>query len=125
MFIEFNLETLQEWNKLSFEEKEKAILNDEVQVAVDICIEIGNHNKIFERHEYFQVFDNYKLINDISILKITDREIDFSIKSNGDSKNLITMKPNAIKTFETGTKPYSSIYQIKVSNVKYGKIVEL
>jgi len=125
MFVEFDSVTLKEWNKLPAEEKEKAILNNEIQIAADICIEIWDHNKIFEKHEYFQACDSHKLINDIIVLKITDQGVDFSIKTNEDSKNLVTIKPNVDKIIEIGTKPYLNIYKIKVSNIKYGKIVEL
>lgn len=125
MFVEFDSDTLREWNGLTEEEKERSILNDEVQVAVDVAITIENNNRVVEEHKYYQVCNNTKLINNISILKISVEETTFSINTHDDSKRLIAVKLEEERNIDIGNIPYLNVYKIKVSNIKYGKIVEL
>ena len=62
----------------------------------------------------------HRLINSIIVVKTTDKETVFSI--NDDS---ISVKTGEEKEFEIGKNPYSTRYIIKVSNVKFGRILEL
>ncbi len=128
MFIEFEHDILEQWNSLSNEEKEKALEEDEVQIAINVDIKVESHHKISEEHKYYQVTNQMRLINDILIFDINEQETTFSIKTfNGnDEPKLISIKTNEEKEIEVGMhKPYTSIYRIKVSDIKYGNIVEL
>lgn len=122
MFKELDLSELEQWNNFTEEQKNKAINEDEIQVAVDIEIKVESHQKIVEEHKYYQVcsYGNYRLINSIIVVKTTDKETVFSI--NDDS---ISVKTGEEKEFEIGKNPYSTRYIIKVSNVKFGRILEL
>ena len=125
MFKEFESSTLEQWNSLTEEQRNKAINEGDVQVAVDIEIKVESHQRIVEEHKYYQVcsYGNYRLINNIIVLKITEKETFFSI--NNDSANNVSIKTNEEKEFEIGKSPYATKYRIKVSNIKYGQALEL
>ena len=129
MFIEFNNEELMKWNSLTSEQKTSAIQNGEVQLATDVSIVIENNGRITEEHKYYQTttFGNTKLINDIVVSKVKENEVDFSIITyqDNDEPVAITINVNEEKEIEVGFEPFSSIYKINVSNIKYGRIVEL
>ncbi len=127
MFIEFDSNSLEEWNSLSEEQQKQAIAEDEVQIAVNVDIKIESHQKVSEEHKYYQATTYGRLINDITISSITEEETVLSIKtfkSNSDSES-ISIKTDDEKVVEVGNSPYTSIYRIKVSNIKYGQVVEL
>lgn len=127
MFIEFDSNALKEWNSLPEEQKEQAIAEDEVQTAVNIDIKIESHQKLSEEHKYYQATTYGKLINDITISSINEEETVLSIKTfkgNNESES-ISIKTDEEKVVEVGNSPYTSIYRIKVSNIKYGQVVEL
>lgn len=128
MFVEFESDILEQWNNLSKEQKEKALKNDEVQIAVNVDIKIESHHKILEEHKYYQVINQSKLLNDVWISNVNEQETTFLIdtyKNNGE-KELIYVKTNEEKTIEIGAhKLYTRIYRIKVTNIKYGNVVEL
>lgn len=125
MFKEFDLSTLEQWDSLTEEQRTKAIIEDDVQVAVDIDIKVESHQRIIEEHKYYQVCSsgNYRLINNITIFKITEKEIIFSIPNFCD--NNVSIKIDEEKEFEIGQSPYMIKYRIRVSNVKYGSVLEL
>lgn len=125
MFKEFDSSTLEQWNSLTEEQRNKAINEGDVQVAVDIEIKVESHQRIVEEHKYYQVcsYGNYRLINNIIVLKATEKETFFSI--NNDSANNVSIKTNEEKEFEIGKSPYTTKYRIKVSNIKYGQALEL
>lgn len=125
MFKEFDSSTLEQWNSLTKEQRNKAINEGDVQVAVDIEIKVESHQRIVEEHKYYQVcsYGNYRLINNIIVLKATEKETFFSI--NNDSANSVSIKTNEEKEFEIGKSPYTTKYRIKVSNIKYGQALEL
>ena len=127
MFKEFDSNVLEQWNNLTEDEKIKAIENDEVQIAVDIEITIENHHKIVEEHKYYQVcsYGNTELINGIFVLKSTPQETNFKININGDNSSTFTIKTGEEKEIEIGQTPYTSIYRIRVSNIRYGQALEL
>jgi len=129
MFIEFDADTLKQWNSLSLEQRKHALLNDEVQMAVDIDIKIERNQKLIEEHKYYQVitYGKCKLISDILVSKITENEIIFSINTSEENKEYdsISIKLNEEKIIEIGNVPYSRIYRINVSNPAYGQAVEL
>ena len=127
MFIEFDSNTLEEWNRLSEAQQKQAIVEDEVQIAVNIDIKIESHQKIAEEHKYYQVTTYGRLINDITISSISEEETVLSVKTfkgNNDYVS-ISIKTNEEKTIEIGNIPYTSIYRIKVYDIKYGRVVEL
>lgn len=125
MFIEFDNNTLEEWNNLSDEEKKQKIAEDNVQIAVNVDIKIESHNKVLEEHKYYQVTSHLNLINDIIISSVSEQETTISIKNFNNEDELITIKTDEESTIEIGPSPYKRIYRIKVSNVKYGRILEL
>ena len=126
MFKEFDYNALEKWNNLTEEEKMKAIEEDKVQIAVDIEITIESHHKIVEEHKYYQVcsYGNVELINGIVVLKSTPQETIFKMNINNDS-NAFTIKTGEEKEIEIGQTPYTSIYRIRVSNIRYGQALEL
>ena len=127
MFIEFDSNTLEKWNSLSKEEQKQAIVEDEVQIAVNVDIKIESHQKVLEEHKYYQAITYGRLINDITISSITEEETVLSIKTfkgNNESES-ISIKTDDEKMVEVGNSPYTSIYRIKVSNIKYVQVVEL
>ena len=126
MFKEFDPNALEQWNNLTENERIKAIEDDEVQIAVDIEITIESHHKIVEEHKYYQVcsYGNVELINGIVVLKSTPQETIFKMNINNDS-NAFTIKTGEEKEIETGQTPYTSIYRIRVSNIRYGQVLEL
>ena len=126
MFKEFDPNSLEQWNNLTENERIKAIEDDEVQLAVDIEITIESHHKIVEEHKYYQVcsYGNVELINGIVVLKSTPQETIFKMNINNDS-NTFTIKTGEEKEIEIGQTPYTSIYRIRVSNIRYGQALEL
>lgn len=126
MFKEFDPNSLEQWNNLTENERIKAIEDDEVQLAVDIEITIESHHKIVEEHKYYQVcsYGNVELINGIVVLKSTPQETIFKMNINNDS-NAFTIKTGEEKEIEIGQTPYTSIYRIRVSNIRYGQALEL
>ena len=126
MFKEFDPNALEQWNNLTEAERIKAIEEDEVQIAVDIEITIESHHKIVEEHKYYQVcsYGNVELINGIVVLKSTPQETIFKMNINNDS-NAFTIKTCEEKEIEIGQTPYTSIYRIRVSNIRYGQALEL
>ena len=126
MFKEFDPNALEQWNNLTEAERIKAIEDDEVQLAVDIEITIESHHKIVEEHKYYQVcsYGNVELINGIVVLKSTPQETIFKMNINNDS-NAFTIKTGEEKEIEIGQTPYTSIYRIRVSNIRYGQALEL
>ena len=127
MFKEFDYNALEKWNNLTEEEKMKAIEEDKVQIAVDIEIAIESHNKILEEHKYYQVcsYGNIELINGIVVLKSTPQETIFKMNINNNDSNAFTIKTGEEKVIEIGKTPYTTIYRIKVSKIRYGKALEL
>ena len=126
MFKEFDPNSLEQWNNLTENERIKAIEDDEVQLAVDIEITIESHHKIVEEHKYYQVcsYGNVELINGIVVLKSTPQETIFKMNINNDS-NAFTIKTGEEKVIEIGQTPYTAIYRIRVSNIRYGQALEL
>jgi len=129
MFIEFNPNELEKWNDLSEEQKARLIDADEVQLVIDIDIKIENHKKISEEHKYYQVFTygNCKLINDIVVSKITEKEtlLYINMGNGNDEPTSLLVKNNEQKSIQIGNKSSSSIYNIYIHNVKFGRVLEL
>lgn len=124
MFRELNQKELEEWNKLTPEQKEEEINNKNVQIAVDVEIKLEVFNKIVEEHKFYQVslFLERNLIDNVNILGSTENESFFSINGIDDK---VSIKTNETKEFEVGKPPYVCKYIIKVSNVTYGFLLDV
>ena len=122
MFIELNDRELEYFSNLTKEAREKAMMDDEIIVSADISIKVKRNYEICEEHKYYHVFAYKKcnLINDINVVSITEDETVFDI-----GNEQLIVKSNEDASIEIGKQPYSVIYEIKVNNVKYGKVVEL
>ena len=123
MFVEFDKETTVRWNNMSYAERQKAILNEDVYVAVNIQVAVERRGRIFEEHKYYQVYEcgNVELADGIRVIKITDKEVVFKIKNT----NVINISIGEEKTIENNDNFYSCNYRISISDIKYGQIVEL
>ncbi len=127
MFKEFDSSALEQWKSFSSDERKDALDKGEVQIAINIEIKIESHQKIYEEHKYYQVTTGFRLINDIIISSISEKETILSVKTfkSNNKPELISIKTNEEKVIENGSIPYNSIYKIKVSDITYGMILEL
>lgn len=126
MFKEFDEVELEKWNGLSEEERKQYIEKDDVQLAINVDIKIESHGIVAEEHKYYHVFSQGILIHDIRVISINEQETVFSIKTfNNEMPETFSVKTNEEKSIEVGYSPYKHIYKIKVSNITYGRVLEL
>lgn len=129
MFREFNSNELKEWNSLSEEQQKQAITECYVDIAVNIEIRIERSQKVLEEHKYYQATKYSNLIYNIDISSINNQEITLSWEhfkdKDNDKNNSISIKIGEEKAIEVGYSPFTRVYRIKISDIKYGVVREL